>query len=291
MRLFLMLFLYALIPCAYSCSSDQPLEENKTFSQLAETADIKILAIGNSFTDNATTYLPQITSSLTNSTNILTARLILGGSSLEQHWNNHISNADVYEFSFTNESAWNEGGKSSIDKALDLTDWDIVIIQQVSGLSGCPDSFHPFLENLAFLIRTNIPTVKLGWQMTWAYSSNSNHPDFIRYENSREEMYSAIYSALKDVKLTTDFIIPSGILIELLRQSELNDSQDLTIDGFHLNTGIPCFALSCLWGSMLFDFDTSSVQKMQLAADKSALNISTSQIQLLSSSISKSKQQ
>lgn len=291
MRLFLMLFLYALISCAYSCSSDLPIEENKSFSQLAETADIKILAIGNSFTDNATTYLPQITSSLTNSTNVLTARLILGGSSLEQHWNNHISNADVYEFSFTNGSTWNEGGKSSIDTALGLTDWDFVIIQQVSGLSGCPDSFHPFLENLAFLIRMNSPTAKLGWQMTWAYSSNSNHPDFSRYDNSREEMYSAINSTLQEVESTVDLIIPSGKLIELLRQSKFNDAQDLTIDGFHLNTGIPCFALSCLWGSMLFNFDTSSVQKLQSAAEESSLNISASQLQLLSSIITSSKQQ
>lgn len=291
MRLFLFSFLYALIPCVYSCSSDLPIEENIAFSQLAETADVKVLAIGNSFTGNATTYLPQILSSSDIPGKTLISRLILGGSSLEQHWNNHLSNDDVYEFSFTSGSEWNNGGKSSIDNALALTDWDFVIIQQVSGLSGCPESFHPFLENLTKLIRTDCPTVKLGWQMTWAYSSNSSHPDFIRYDNSREEMFLAINSAIEEVKPTVNFIIPSGILIELLRQSEFNDSQDLTTDGFHLNTGIPCFSLSCLWASVLFNFDTESTQKLHFVAQASSLNISHSQLQLLSSIITKAKQQ
>lgn len=234
------------------CDTDNHTLDHNALKEIADNADIRILAIGNSFTENSTHYVPQLlTRSPDNSKRIFFARIVQGGCSLEKHWENHMQCTPAYSFSFADANEWVNIDATTFDAALDLTQWDIIVLQQVSGLSGLPESYHPYIERLSRLIRERRPNAAIGWQMTWAYASKSTHLDFAKYGNNRSEMFDAIVHTLDEVTPYVDFIIPSGTLIERIRSSPYNDSMDLTIDGYHLNQGMPCLALSCLWHEII----------------------------------------
>lgn len=219
---------------------------------VAKDSNLKVLAIGNSFTENATMYIPNILGELDLNGEIFFTKLILPSSSLEDHWNNCVNDNYIYTLSWVNGHEWcTLNYKTSIISTLMTLDWDIIVIQQVSGLSGCPESFDPFINNLMSLFKNKHKSVRVGWQMTWAYSSLSTHADFGRYNNDRTTMYEAIEQSLIKVTPYVDFVIPSGKVIEQIRNTELNTNKDLTSDGHHLESGLPCYALSCLWYEIL----------------------------------------
>lgn len=254
--------LLSLLPACiiYGCSTDGHPADIDALKETADNASLRILAIGNSFTDNSTLYIPELlTLSPDNTKKLFFAKITQAGSSLEMHWNNHLHGSAVYSFSFADAGGWITTKNTTLDAALDLTQWDIIVLQQVSGLSGIPESYHPYISNISTLIRNENPGVTIGWQMTWAYSNHSTHADFAYYGNSRTEMFDAIVHALSEVTPYTDFIIPSGTLIERLRASSYNDSMDLTADGYHLDQGMPCLALSCLWHEIIIAPCTGSI--------------------------------
>ena len=234
------------------CENDEPEIILGEIETEASDANLKILAIGNSFTDNATMYMPDILANRYRNKEVFFSKVTIGGSSLEDHWNNYKSNLSLYTLSWTNGGVWHENESLiTLDQTLNITDWDIIVIQQVSGLSGYAESFDPYIEKLSELFRARCKSSEIGWQMTWSYSDKSNHVDFNLYGNDRKRMYESIENALINVKPYTDFIIPSGYLIEQLRNTEFNTPWDLTKDGYHLESGLPCYALSCLWHEIL----------------------------------------
>ena len=61
--------------------------------------ETKILAIGNSFSEDATYYLHQLTKAARISTRVV--NLYIGGCSLERHWQNMESGEAAYPVSYT----------------------------------------------------------------------------------------------------------------------------------------------------------------------------------------------
>lgn len=235
-----------------SChDEEEQREENTANAQIkAKSSGLKILAIGNSFTDDATRYLPSIIDAL-GEYDVFAAKIVKSASSLRQHWENLNSDAEVYEFAYCDRSSWHLTNVKTLNTAIDFTDWDYIVLQQISELSGFYDSYQPFLDNLISEIKGRNPSTKIVWHMTWAYASDSEHPYFKDYDFDRHKMYEAISSATEEVDRLVDLVIPSGTVIEELRESEYNTERELTRDGYHLDRGFPCFALSCLWHEYL----------------------------------------
>ena len=244
-----------------SCGSDEPEPIPEPFDPpvVEEPLDpptsenpLRILAIGNSFTNNATFYMPQLLSQLYPDNEIFFARVVKGGGSLNNCWNSLSTGARTYEYYTVQGDSWEKYEPNvNIAEALEREEWDIVILQQVSGFSGVAESYQPYLSKIVSEIHSHCPDASIGWQMTWSYSRNSTHTDFARYHNDSQEMYDSIVSALDEVRPYVDFIIPSGTLIQQLRQTEFNTSRDLTEDGIHLASGLPRYALTCLWHEVL----------------------------------------
>lgn len=232
-------------PLFTSCSDDVPGPEEIRAD--VEASGFRVLAIGNSFTDNATMYLPELVATFYPEGSVSVVKAVLANSSLQTHWENHESDARVYALWSAYDGRWCQYGEVTIDEAIEFAGWDMVIVQQVSSLSGDPESFQPYLGNLRRLIARHHPDAALGWQMTWAYASSAKRSAFAKYDNNRQTMYHAIEDALGSLDGEVDFVIPSGRLIEMMRDTELNDDLDLTADGFHLKHGLPSYALSCLW--------------------------------------------
>ncbi len=214
---------------------------------------LRILAIGNSFSDDAMEYLPAILDDLGIS-NVEVSRLYIGGCSLQQHLDLHNNHRAEYIFSrsLPGENCWTQQpGKASLKEALETTQWDIITLQQQSGRSGEYESYEPYLGELIKIIRLAQPEARIAWHMTWSYSTDSKHGDFHRYNHSPEQMIQAIYSAAHQAQQANheiDIIIPSGTTIQSLRMSAINNHpQDLTRDGYHMGWGVGRYALACTW--------------------------------------------
>lgn len=197
---------------------------------------LRILAIGNSFSEDATTYLGEIASNL-GVEEVIIGNLYIGGASLETHWNSIKNRTSSYTYYKYSNNQWeNKGAKSLVVGLLDEP-WDIISMQQVSGLSGIEESLQPYLDDiLDYVNETKLTESTFVWHQTWAYAQNSNHSDFPRYEKDQTLMYHSIMDVSQNYILKHDAftrIIPAGTAIQNLRNTEIGDN--LTRDGYHLN--------------------------------------------------------
>lgn len=224
-----------------SCSNEEPAEPEEYEEPTKDYKEsLKILMIGNSFSDNAIEYLYPIAKAF-GIEEVRIVNLYIGGCSLETHAKNAYSGAGAYIYrevsADTNGIIKSTSGRSLISGIIE-DDWDFISMQQVSGLSGVSDTYNENLTGLALYVKDNAtnPNVKYVWHMTWAYQQNSSHGDFPTYGKNQRTMYEAILSATKDKVIPTglfDYIIPAGTAVQNARTSYLGDK--LTQDGYHLN--------------------------------------------------------
>ena len=90
---------------------------------------LRILAIGNSFSDDGMEYLPKLLYHL-KIENVEVARLYVGGCSLKQHVEFYEQEKSPYQFyrSTAGENAWVKSEGESLKNALQMGDWDIITI-------------------------------------------------------------------------------------------------------------------------------------------------------------------
>lgn len=242
---------------------------------------IRILAIGNSFSDDALEYLYQILQQA-GYNSIKLGNLYIGGCSLATHAGHFTSAAAAYDYRVNVDGTWqNTPSFSSVD-AINSDNWDFISLQQASGYSGLPDSYDPYLSTLIEGIKALRPNAKLIWHMTWAYQQTSTHSDFPNYNNDQMTMYNAIVNAVQTKVLPkTDIkmVIPCGTAIQNLRTSVIGDN--LTRDGYHLSTDIGRFTAALMWAKQISECDLSAISwtpkgclytRKQLEAIKEAVN-------------------
>ena len=220
---------------------------------------LRILAIGNSFSDDGTEYLPALLENL-NVENVEVARLYVGGCTLEQHVNFYDNSEAAYKFyrSKAGENKWVENPeKVTMQYALAMGEWDIITMQQASGFSGMYDSYTPYLGRVIEAVKKAQPQAELVWHMTWSYSSDSNHKHYKHYNNDQQQMNNAIDNCLHTLLAEFDEIeriVPSGTAVKSLRKSAINNyPKDLTRDGFHMGHGAGRYALACTWYETLVE--------------------------------------
>ena len=215
---------------------------------------IKVLAVGNSFSDDAMVqYLHGITAAAGDE--IIIGIAYIGGSSLEQHHNNSVANSPAYLYIKVVNGVRTDRASTTLDWALKDEVWDYISFQQVSQNSGKYDTYFPYLTNLmtyAKGIATN-PNVEFILHSTWAYAQNSNHSGFVNYGNNQMTMYKAIVDATKRAAETAGItlVIPAGTAIQNARTSTLGDT--FTRDGYHLELTYGRYTASCTWFEKLFE--------------------------------------
>ena len=191
---------------------------------------MNVLCIGNSFSQDATRYLHQVSGET-----LFVRNLYIGGCSLERHYNNIVGNIADYEYQ--------KNGRClrmiSIEEALGKKKWDYITLQQVSQDSGIIDTYEPFLSEIVKFLKEKCPNAKIVLHRTWAYDDKSDHGGFVNYDRDRKKMYNAIVDATNKVAEKYGFdIIPCGDAIELARDlPEFSQGGELNInrDGFHLS--------------------------------------------------------
>ena len=198
---------------------------------------LKVLAIGNSFSNDTTEYLYDVAQA-EGVTEIILGRLYYGGCSLERHVNNSRTGKNEYTYYKNTTGKWEQTDNATLLQGLQDEDWDIITMQQSSGNSGLPDTYDYAAELVAFVNanKTN-PDAKLVWHMTWAYQKDSTHADFAKYDNDQQKMYTRITEAVQQKILPMNSfvaVIPAGTAVQNARTSFFGDT--MTRDGFHLQT-------------------------------------------------------
>lgn len=196
--------------------------------------NIKILCIGNSFSDDMTYLSPQVFKGLGYDCKI--GNLFIGGCTLSTHLKNAKSGEVAYDYFVNEGTVWTQSKASLID-ALHSEAWDIITMQQASGFSGIAETYRANLWDLVEFVTRNVSDAKskLYWHKTWSYAKGSDHPHFRFYGNDQNCMDQAIDDCVRNEVLPTGAfsgIIATGDVIKAGREI-FNDS--LTRDGFHLS--------------------------------------------------------
>jgi len=211
--------------------------------------DLKVLAIGNSFSDDGMQYIYQIAQDY-GVENIVLGNLYIGGAELSLHATNALSNTQAYTYRKNTTGTWvSTPSKSILDALLD-EEWDIITVQQASGKSGRPDFYEPHLTQLLGFVHENKTNekAKVYWHMTWAYQQTSTHGEFPFYDSNQMTMYNAIVSTYQSAvqpKESISGLIPAGTAIQNVRTSYIGDT--VTSDGYHLNSGVGRYTAGLTW--------------------------------------------
>ncbi|MDR1556493.1 MAG: DUF4886 domain-containing protein [Tannerellaceae bacterium] len=220
-----------------------------SFSLLSVYAQesIKILAIGNSFSEDAVEqYLYELGAATGDS--LVIGNAYIGGCSLETHWNNAVANKKAYKFRKIIGGTKTEYAYTLLDCIIN-EDWDYITFQQVSTMSGIADSYFPYITHLLKYVKENAlnESVQFVLHRTWAYAGSSEHPGFANYGKNQLTMYKQIVEATNKVAgaVSISLIIPSGTAIQNGRTSHIGDN--FCRDGYHLSNGLGRFTAACTW--------------------------------------------
>ncbi len=145
------------------CGSAMQTQPARTSSALTE---IKVLAIGNSFTENTTRFLPDIARAA--GCKLTLGKATIGGSPLATHWANALlaeknppdPKAKAYSY---------EGKPVTLKEILLAQKWDVVTIQQHSMDSAKVETYRPYAKELADYIHKYAPGARIVLHQTWAY--------------------------------------------------------------------------------------------------------------------------
>lgn len=203
---------------------------------------MKILSIGNSFSDDAQRYLRRIAKH--EGVEIETLNLCIGGCSLERHADNIKTGKREYLFHYNGDLECED--LITIEDGISMRKWDIVTIQQVSTESFKEESFYPYINEIADYVREKLPNAKIYIHQTWAYEHGSPRCLEVTDGKGAGFMLEGIRRSYKRAKseIGAEAIIPSGELMELLYQ---NGASKIYRDTLHASYGLGRCALGLLW--------------------------------------------
>ena len=236
-----LLFAFCLLACSAEDVQNKPT--------------LKVLDIGNSFTNDATDLLPLIVeASGSDVSNICLYKAIRSSGSFKSWYDVYCDKDTAYTYRIekvfgglsanvsTGRGAKGDG--SLFRKLLTDENWDIIIIQPYYGL-GNGTSREGYLNKFISVIKEHQPNAVIGFYIVhslWDHHAKNK-------EGSSYERWKLICSSTKHFQeeYGIDFVIPYGTAIENLRSSSLNNEYDLTRDGLHLAYGLGRYTAACCY--------------------------------------------
>lgn len=217
---------------------------------------MKILSVGNSFSQDAQRWLHDI--AMSDGVGLDCVNLMIGGCSLERHYNNLVSGAEEYGYELNSVNIKN----TSLSDGLKAEKWDVITLQQVSQLSGKSETYFPYIEKLNKYIRECCPYAKVYIHETWAYEIDSTHDGFMLYGCDQNVMYKEICASYAGAakKIGADGIIRTGEVVQYMRTNVpdfdyKNGGLSLNRDGFHLSLDYGRLAAGLCWYDTLLGGD------------------------------------
>lgn len=212
---------------------------------------MKILAIGNSFSDDATEYLYPVLSAL-GEKDLFLGNLYIPGCPLSLHLENALSAAPAYDYLTNADGVWHTEQGFPLPQALKSREWDVITMQQASYDSGKAESYDALAPLVVYVKSNALGKPALVWHMTWAYQNGCTHDGFAAYGNDQITMYGGILNAVKTRVLPLaefSLLLPVGAAIQNARASFLGDT--LTRDGYHLSDPLGRYIAALTWARVL----------------------------------------
>lgn len=202
---------------------------------------MNVLAIGNSFSEDATRYLHGIARA--DGESLAVTNLYIGGCSLERHYRNMLSGESAYALQSNGQKT---GFFVSLSEALLNRSWDVVTLQQVSHQAFDAESYLPYITALADFVRTYSPKAKIYLHQTWAYEEGSERLFNVAKYDSADKMLSDVVKANSEIAdlIGAERIIRSGELFLALSKKGI---EKIHRDTFHASLGVGRYALGLLW--------------------------------------------
>ena len=238
-----------------SDAGDQELTATININELPSDNITRILAIGNSFSEDAIeNYLHSMITAAGDS--VIIANLYIGGSSLQDHLTNAKENKSVYSYRKIGTNGVKVTTENvSIERAITDERWNYISFQQVSQNSGQFNTYQNTLPELLSYVQNRVfySKTKYVLHQTWAYAQNSTHNGFNNYERDQLTMYNAIVDAADRASklVSIDVVVPSGTAIQNGRTTFWGDN--FNRDGYHLDLNVGRYLAACTWYKALFD--------------------------------------
>ncbi|NLB15202.1 MAG: DUF4886 domain-containing protein [Clostridiales bacterium] len=212
---------------------------------------MQVLAIGNSFSQDASAYLHKIAQSAGKPIDIV--NLYIPGCPLERHFRNMMSDSKSYELEVNGTYT---GFAVTMKEALLNRRWDVVTIQQASHMSTKWDSYSPYISPLAGYIRKLSPASRLAVHQTWAYEEGSERLCGLMGYETQQQMFEALESCYRRAadEISADLIIPSGAAFRELVKEGI---APVYRDTFHASLVIGRYTLGLVWYQALTGGDVS----------------------------------
>lgn len=205
---------------------------------------LKILALGNSFSTDATAHLEKMTQGA------YVRNLYIGGCSLERHAENLRSHRAAYEYQRHGVRLLES--PVSANGVFEAVDWDVITVQQASPFSGQYESYRPYLDTVLSYVHALCPGARVLWHQTWAYATDFKGSNFGNYDWDQEKMDSMITLASR--RAASEFglgMIGSGEAIRCLRKAFPTEVGEFCRDGFHLSYDYGRYAAAYVWANSL----------------------------------------
>lgn len=159
-----------------------------TFAAPFKNDTLRLFIIGNSFSQNASKYLPALAAEGKHPLKI--GRAELPGCPMERHWRH----AAAAEANPADSNGMPYKGKS-LRTLLSEDKWDIVTIQQASIFSSDSSTYYPYASNLYNYVKSICPGAEIVIHQTWAYRADApgfgqiTPPPNKTYAKDDKEMY------------------------------------------------------------------------------------------------------
>ena len=241
---------------------------------------LKVLMIGNSFSLSCMTYIHDVAQST--GCNLDICSMYIGGCSMERHVENIASSRPGFAPYAIKRTVPFGKKKANIPDMLVADDWDVVVIQQASGLSWRPETYHPCGESLVATIRELAPRAEIVVQETWSYTPWDRR--LAEWGVTADEMYEKLHAAYAAFAGCHGFrTIPMGMAVQEWRSRlpvryaensfggdvvggrnkppseqfvERDGNWEPNSDVFHLNKDGE-YLQALVWTAFLFDVDVT----------------------------------
>ena len=241
---------------------------------------LKVLSIGNSFSNSLSRYFKPVVESVPGC-HLEWDQIYIGGCSMERHWSNIDREA--------NDPSWRFFKTWSYKDKVQSKPWDVVSIQQASHFSWQPETYFPYAKNLYDFIKENAPTAEIVIQETWAYRPDDGRLN--QWGITQDQMYEKLKAAYTEAAQKLGVrLIPVGDAVQLARQTQpggykpfkraelvypdlpdmngflcgnlrwedKNGKKTVNGDASHLNARGE-YLQACVWFAFLFDRDANDV--------------------------------
>lgn len=174
---------------------------------LASARTLRLFTVGNSFSQNATRFLPQLAKE--GGHELIIGKAVKGGCSLQQHW-------DAVEAWRTNpdDPKAKIYGVKSLQENLGTVPWDVITVQQYSLLSSDVATYRPFAPLLVAHLHSLRPDAEIVMHQTWAYRIDADKFGQIAPKKNaadQREMYDRSRAAYWEVATELGLrVIPTG---------------------------------------------------------------------------------